>query len=66
MIPALMGKFEFVRLSSLRAAQLMRGCTARVPERHKRTTTAQREVATGKVCGLPRESAQARRSGRAD
>lgn len=47
--PTLMGKFEFVRLSSLRAAQLMRGCTARVPERYKRTTTAQREIAAGKV-----------------
>ena len=50
-IAMLMGKFEFVRLASLRAAQLMRGCTARVPERYKRTTTAQREVAAGKVCG---------------
>ena len=49
----LMGKFEFVRLASLRAAQLMRGCTARVPERHKRTTTARYEIAAGKVCGSP-------------
>ena len=57
--PALMGKFEFVRLSSLRAAQLMRGCTARVPERHKRTTTALQEVAAGKVCGLPPDPAAA-------
>ena len=55
--PALMGRFEFVRLSSLRAAQLMRGCCARVPERHKRTTTAQHEVATGKVCGVQLEPA---------
>ena len=52
--PLEMGKFEFVRLSALRAAQLTRGCTARVPARHKRTTTAQSEVAAGKVCGLPR------------
>src|SRR5690348_6736834 len=52
--PPIMGKFEFARLSSLRAAQLMRGCTARVPGHHKRTTTAQREVAAGKVVGLPR------------
>ena len=51
-----MGKFEFVRLSSLRTAQLVRGCTARVPEGHKRTTTARLEVASGKVSGLPRES----------
>jgi DNA-directed RNA polymerase subunit K/omega len=48
--------FEFVRLSSLRAAQLMRGCTARVPASHKMTSTAQREVAAGKVVGIPRPS----------
>jgi DNA-directed RNA polymerase subunit K/omega len=53
--PSLMGKFEFVRLSSLRAAQLIRGCTARVPARHKLTTTAQYEIAAGMVSGLPRE-----------
>ena len=50
-----MGKFEFARLSSLRAAQLMRGCVARVPAGHKRTTTAQHEIRAGKVIGLPRE-----------
>ena len=53
--PASMGKFEFVRLSSLRAVQLMRGCTPRVPERHKRTATARYEIAAGKVTALPRE-----------
>lgn len=53
--PELMGKFEFVRLSSLRAAQLIRGCTARVPGHHKPTTTALYEVATGAVSGLPLE-----------
>ena len=50
-----MGKFEFVRLSSLRAAQLMRGCVARVPAHGKTTTTAQHEVAQGKVLTLPRD-----------
>jgi DNA-directed RNA polymerase subunit K/omega len=55
--PAVIGKFEFARLSSLRAAQLMRGCTARVPGRYKWTTTAQREIAAGKVVGLPRDLA---------
>lgn len=50
-----MGKFEFVKLSALRAAQLMRGCTPRVPASAKRTTTAQHEVADGKVIGLPRD-----------
>lgn len=47
------GSFEFVRLAALRTAQLMRGCTPRVPECHKRTSTAQREVAAGKIIGLP-------------
>jgi DNA-directed RNA polymerase subunit K/omega len=55
MVGPAMGKFEFVKLSALRAAQLMRGCAARVPERHKRTMTAQHEIAAGKVCGVPRE-----------
>jgi DNA-directed RNA polymerase subunit K/omega len=55
MVGPAMGRFEFVKLSALRAAQLMRGCVARVPEGHKRTTTARHEVAAGKVCGVPRE-----------
>ena len=59
-VPAHMGKFEFVRLSSLRAAQLMRGCTARVPAHHKRTTTARFEIAEGKVCAVPREPIRTR------
>jgi DNA-directed RNA polymerase subunit K/omega len=50
------GKFEFVKLSALRTAQLMRGCTPRVPAGGKPTTTAQREVAGGKVCSVPRGS----------
>ena len=49
-----MGKFEFIVLSSLRAAQLIKGCTPRVPVSHKRTTTALHEVAGGKVIGVPR------------
>jgi DNA-directed RNA polymerase subunit K/omega len=51
---AVMGKFEFIVLSSLRAAQLIKGCTPRVPASHKRTTTALHEVAGGKVIGVPR------------
>jgi DNA-directed RNA polymerase subunit K/omega len=53
------GRFEFVKLSALRAAQLMRGCTPRVNGCRKLTTTAQREVAEGKVSGLPRAAAVA-------
>lgn len=45
--------FEFVVLSGLRAAQLMRGCIARVESTHKRIETAQIEVATGLVVRAP-------------
>jgi DNA-directed RNA polymerase subunit K/omega len=41
--------FEFVIVAALRAKQLMRGCTPRVPGGHKRTTIAQLEVVAGKV-----------------
>ena len=41
--------FEFVILAGLRAAQLMRGCLPRVEGTHKVITTAQLEVARGKV-----------------
>ncbi len=41
--------FEFVVLSRLRAIQLTRGCTPRVPPAHKHVLTAQIEVAQGKV-----------------
>jgi len=47
--PADVSAFEFVILSGLRAAQLMRGCTPRVEGGHKVIMTAQEEVATGKV-----------------
>ena len=45
--------FEFVVVSGLRAAQLMRGCIPRVERAHKVITTAQIEVATGKVARIP-------------
>jgi hypothetical protein len=44
-----MGAFQFVVLSKLRAAQLMRGCRPRVDGLHKATITAQLEVSEGKV-----------------
>jgi DNA-directed RNA polymerase subunit K/omega len=47
--PAHINAFEFVVLSSLRAAQLMRGCTPRIASTQKLIMTAQLEVATGKV-----------------
>jgi DNA-directed RNA polymerase subunit K/omega len=53
--PTLIGKFEFVKLASLRTAQLMRGCRSLVPAAGKLTTTAQREVAGGKVYSMPRK-----------
>lgn len=47
-----MGSFEFVALASLRAAQLMRGCTPRVAELHTTAITALLEVAEGKVSAV--------------
>jgi DNA-directed RNA polymerase subunit K/omega len=47
--PVHMNAFEFVVISSLRAAQLMRGCTPRVTTSQKMIMTAQLEVAHGKV-----------------
>jgi len=44
-----MSAFEFAVLASLRAAQLMRGCTPRVEGGHTTGVTAQLEVAAGKV-----------------
>jgi DNA-directed RNA polymerase subunit K/omega len=41
--------FEFVVLSTLRAAQLMRGCSPRVAGVHKATVIARAEVAGGFV-----------------
>ena len=41
--------FEFVIVSSLRAAQLMRGCTPRVIASQKATVTARREVQAGHI-----------------
>jgi hypothetical protein len=55
--PVEMSAFKFVVLSSLRAAQLMRGCTARVGGPQKLIMTAQLEVALGKVAMV--EPAQA-------
>lgn len=47
--PPGMGAFQFVVLSTLRAAQLIRGCRPRVDGMHKATVAAQCEVAEGKV-----------------
>jgi DNA-directed RNA polymerase subunit K/omega len=47
-----MNAFEFVVLSGLRAAQLHRGCTARVGQSLKVAVTAQHEVAERKVLPL--------------
>jgi DNA-directed RNA polymerase subunit K/omega len=50
--PVEINAFEFAVLSSLRAAQLMRGCTPRVTTTQKTIMTAQLEVAAGKVARL--------------
>ena len=44
-----MNGFEFAVLSSLRAAQLQRGCLPRVTPSAKIAVTAQHELAAGKV-----------------
>ena len=44
-----MSAFEFSVMSALRAAQLQRGCTPRVPPSWKCAVTAQHEVAERKV-----------------
>jgi DNA-directed RNA polymerase subunit K/omega len=51
-----MNQFAFVIVSGLRSAQLMRGCVPRVASAHKSITTAQREVAQGKVIGILRDA----------
>ena len=51
--PAGTNAFEFVVVSGLRAAQLMRGSIPRVEIAHKVITTAQLEVAAGKVSRIP-------------
>ena len=55
--PPGVGVFQFVVLSSLRAAQLMRGCPARVDGMHKAIVIAQLEVAEGKVTQISETSA---------
>jgi DNA-directed RNA polymerase subunit K/omega len=40
-------------VSGLRAAQLMRGCIPKVAREHKVISTAQLEVATGKIARIP-------------
>ena len=47
--PSDIGRFQFVVLSSLRAAQLLRGCVPKIDGGHKRTVTAQLEISTGMV-----------------
>ena len=47
--PSGMNAFEFAVLCGLRAAQLQRGCTPRVPPSEKVAVTAQHEVAERKV-----------------
>ena len=51
--PHQMGSFEFVAIAALRAAQLSRGCCAKVDGHHSTAVFAQREVAEGKVLRMP-------------
>ena len=54
--PAGSNPFEFIVLSGQRAAQLMKGCIPKVEREHKVISTAQLEIATGKMTRLPAES----------
>ena len=47
--PSGMGAFQFVVISTLRAAQLIRGCRPLIVGTHKAIVTAQCEVAAGMV-----------------
>lgn len=47
------GLFEFVILSKLRAAQLIRGALPKVDGTHKKIVIAQLEVSTGRVAAIP-------------
>ena len=51
--PPELGRFQFVVLAKLRAAQLMRGCRPRVEGVHKATIIAQMEVSGGQVIQAP-------------
>ena len=51
--PAELSAFEFAVLAGLRATQLSRGCTPRVPGAAKVTIIAQMEVAARKVVRAP-------------
>ena len=52
--PPSFGAFEFVVLSTLRAQQLIRGCTPKVEDvTHKKCVIAQSEIAEGKIIQLP-------------
>lgn len=51
--PAAYSALEFAVVSSLRAAQLIRGCKPKVESTHKPCMTAQLEVALGAVARVP-------------
>jgi DNA-directed RNA polymerase subunit K/omega len=51
--PSTANPFEFVRLASLRTAQLIHGCQSKVPASHRPVLTAQLEVAAGKIVREP-------------
>ena len=58
--PIHMNPYEFVAVASLRAQQLLAGCTPRLEGEHSATTMAQMEVAAGRVTRASDDSAPAR------
>ena len=61
--PALCNVYEFVVVASLRAQQLLAGCTPRLEGEHSPTTMAQMEVAAGHVSRAIGEAAGPKQCG---
>ena len=59
--PAAFNSYEFVVIAALRAKQLLSGCVPLVPGDHSAATTAQMEVAEGRVVRSAADAAEAPR-----
>jgi hypothetical protein len=64
--PPGIGNLRFAVLASLRAVQLMRGCTPKVESAHKAIVTAQIEVSSGAVAQWSAPGAAPEVTGAAD
>jgi DNA-directed RNA polymerase subunit K/omega len=55
--PVEMNAYEFIVVSALRTQQLISGCVPRVDGDHAKTTTAQMEVAQGRIARVNSDDA---------